>query len=165
MARAIAMNGAGHRRSGTRRIRRCPARRPNTPPRVAIPQHLAEPLAAVVHALVAALRERHLADERAVSTPSWRIDENRWSACRHGVAGTMADLSSGEPEPTRVRLERLLDALHSHAESLGCARALGDARWRLTGGGAPATHRALAAERGLPGLVSALCDRFHQPGE
>jgi len=122
-------------------------------------------LAAVVHALVAALRERHLAGERAEPAASWRIDENRWSACRHGIAGAMADLSSGEQEPTRVRLERLLDAVRPHAESLGCVRSLDDARRRLTGGGAPATHRALAAERGLPGLVAALCDRFAESRE
>ncbi len=52
-------------------------------------------LAATIHALVAWLRERHLAGERAETIPSWRIDENRWSACRHGVAGTMADLHVG----------------------------------------------------------------------
>ena len=117
-------------------------------------------LAAVVHALVAALRERHLAGERAEPVPSWRIAENRWSACRRGVGGAMADLSSGEPQPTRLRLERLLDELYPFAESLGCARPLADARRRLTGGGVPAEHRALAADRGLPGLVAALCDRF-----
>ena len=117
-------------------------------------------LAAVVHALVAALRERHLAGEQREPAPSWRIDENRWSACRHGVAGVMADLESGDAQPTRAILGRRLRELRPHAEALGCAAQLRDAQRRLTGGGAPAEHRALAAEHGLPGLVAALCDRF-----
>ncbi len=117
-------------------------------------------LAAVVHALVAALRERHLAGEHRDPAPNWRIDENRWSACRHGVAGTMADVDSGDAEPTRAILGRRLLELRPHAEALGCAGGLRRAQRWLTGGGAPAEHRALAAEHGLPGLVAALCDRF-----
>ena len=94
-------------------------------------------LAATIHALVAALRERYCAGERAAPVAAWRIDENRWSACRDGVAGTMADPLTGDCESTRERLRRLLAGLLAHAERLGCASALLDAsrpassRWTL----------------------------------
>lgn len=117
-------------------------------------------LAATIHALVAWLRERHLAGERAETIPAWRIDENRWSACRHGVAGRMADLHVGSTEPTAEHLERLLAALLPVAERLGCAQALGDARAMLAAGGPARAHRRLAADGGLTGLAAALCDRF-----
>jgi carboxylate-amine ligase len=117
-------------------------------------------LAATIHALVAWLRERHLAGERAEPVPSWRIDENRWSACRHGVQGTMADLHAGATEPTGERLERLLAALLPGAQRLGCAQALGDARAMLATGGPACAHRRLAADGGLTGLAAALCERF-----
>ena len=122
-------------------------------------------LAAVVHALVAALRERCLAGERAAPTPPWQIEENSWSACRHGVGGTMADLQTGEPHPTRERLERMLDMVQPVGQSLGCAFELHEARLLLRAGGMPPAHRALAAERGVVGLVASLCERFcDRPG-
>jgi carboxylate-amine ligase len=65
----------------------------------------------VAHALVLWLAARHDAGERMAVAPTWRIEENRWSACRHGTAGTMADLDSGEPRPTREWLAELLAAL------------------------------------------------------
>lgn len=121
-------------------------------------------LAAVVHALVAVLRERCLAGERAAPAPSWQIDENRWSACRHGIDGTLNDLRTGEPAPTRERLQRLLAALQPMSESLGCAAELGAARRLLGAGGTPAGHRAVVAERGVAGLVAELCERFCEVG-
>ena len=69
-------------------------------------------IVATVHALA-----RHLADSddpepRADGpVPTWRIEENRWQALRHGLDGTMADLHTGEPTPTRKRLEALLDTI------------------------------------------------------
>jgi carboxylate-amine ligase len=77
-------------------------------------------VAAVVHALVAWLVERHDAGETLPAAPSWRIAENRWSACRHGVDGTMADLVTGEVAPTRDRLAALLDDLAPVAQRIGC---------------------------------------------
>ena len=55
----------------------------------------------------------------------WRIEENRWSACRHGTRGTMADLETGAPAPTADRLHALLDELEPAAARLGCARRAG----------------------------------------
>ncbi len=122
-------------------------------------------LAATIHALVAALRERYCAGERAAPVAAWRIDENRWSACRDGVAGMMADPLTGDCESTRKRLRRLLAGLLPHAERLGCAPALLDAGRPLAADGAAGVHRELAARHGLPGLVMALSERFAAAGE
>ena len=88
---------------------------------------------------------------------SWRIDQNRWSACRHGVDGAMTDLATGERRPTRERLEALLDSLELEPEPLARARAM------LVSNGA-ARQRAVAAERGLHGLAGWLADGFGQAG-
>ncbi len=85
-------------------------------------------IAAVAHALAVRLAERHDAGEALAVHDTWRIEENRWSACRHGVEGEMRDLDTGERRPTRARLHALLDELEPVAERLGCAAALGDAR-------------------------------------
>jgi carboxylate-amine ligase len=98
---------------------------PDAQPRLAD----AAAVAAVAHALVAHLTARHDAgDLRAAPVASWRIAENRWSACRDGVEGTMADLVTGERSPTRERLHALLDAVAGEAERLGCAAELAAAR-------------------------------------
>jgi carboxylate-amine ligase len=95
-------------------------------------------IATVIHALVTRLAERHDAGERLPVAESWRIDQNRWSAGRHGVEGVMTDLVTGERRPTRELLADL---------------------------GAPVVDRAarqreIAAERGLQGLVAWMADRF-----
>jgi carboxylate-amine ligase len=113
-------------------------------------------IAAVVHALVAWLAERHAAGEVLEAAPSWRIAENRWSACRHGLEGAMADLVTGEVAPTRERLAALLDELAPVARHMGCAGELaradldanGAARQREVGGG-PHEVTAWLAERFL----------------
>ena len=86
-------------------------------------------VATVIHDLV-----QRLASRPEPVHESWRIDQNRWSACRHGLDGEMTDLVTGERRPTR----------------------------ELIGGGvSPATRqREVAAERGLKGLVAWLCDGF-----
>ncbi len=53
-------------------------------------------LIAFIQALVATLAERHDAGESLPTAPTWRIQENRFSALRHGLDGTLADLASGE---------------------------------------------------------------------
>jgi carboxylate-amine ligase len=116
-------------------------------------------VAAVAHALVAELAERFDAGERAAPTASWKIAENRWSACRHGVAGTLADLASGEPRPTRERLGALLDRLAPAAERVGAGVALADAR-RLVRRNGALRQREVAAERGARGLAGWLAERF-----
>jgi glutamate---cysteine ligase / carboxylate-amine ligase len=116
-------------------------------------------LAAVVHALVAWLAASHDAGERFVPAASWRIAENRWAACRHGLDARLADLETGEARPARDRLHDLLDRIEPFADRLGCAGELCAARGLVECNGA-VRQRAVAAERGLPGLVKWLADRF-----
>jgi glutamate---cysteine ligase / carboxylate-amine ligase len=116
-------------------------------------------LAAVVHSLVARLAERHDAGEDLPVDATWRIAENRWAACRHGLDARLADLRTGEVTPARERLRALLDELAPWAGRLGCAAELDVARALVERNGA-VRQREVAAERGLPGLVEWLAERF-----
>jgi glutamate---cysteine ligase / carboxylate-amine ligase len=97
-------------------------------------------VATVAHALAT-----RLAEEPIPAAESWRIDQNRWAACRHGADAVMTDPVTGEREPTRERL----------------ARVLGTPPPRLDGA---SRQRELAAERGLHGLVASLADAFTSAG-
>jgi carboxylate-amine ligase len=101
-------------------------------------------IGAAVHALVVWLAGRHDAGERLPVAESWRIDQNRWSACRYGLDGEMRDLETGERRPTRERVTALLD----------------DAGTAMPAGDGAARQRAVAAERGLRGLVAWLAHGF-----
>jgi carboxylate-amine ligase len=116
-------------------------------------------LAAVVHALVAWLAERHEAGEALAPAPAWRIGENRWSACRHGLDGTMADLITGEVAPTRERATALLAELAGAAERVGCAAELALAANGLDANGA-ARQRGVAAHGGARAVAPWLAKRF-----
>jgi glutamate---cysteine ligase / carboxylate-amine ligase len=116
-------------------------------------------LAAVVHALVGRLAERFDAGERLPCPATWRVAENRWSACRHGLDGQLADLETGDSQPTRERLAALLDELGPAAQRLGCAAELAAARGLVDANGAQ-RQRAVAAERGVTGVAAWLADRF-----
>jgi len=116
-------------------------------------------VAAVAHALVVELAERHDAGDLGAPAPTWRIEENRWSACRHGTEGTLADLQSGEPIPTGQHIEALLDRLEPIAERIGAGDALADAR-RLAHRNGAALQRTVASERGPYELAHWLADRF-----
>jgi glutamate---cysteine ligase / carboxylate-amine ligase len=116
-------------------------------------------IAATVQALVAHLAERHDAGERTPEVPRWRIEENRWSAARHGVEGEMADLATGEPQPTRGRLGRLLDEIEPASDRLGCRELLGNARALVRRNGA-IRQREVAKADGARGLAGWIADRF-----
>lgn len=116
-------------------------------------------LAAVAQCLCVLLARRHDDGGLPPPAPSWRIRENRWSACRHGVHGTFADLRTGEPAPARDRIGALLDDLGPVAAELGCVDELEGARALLRDPW-PDRLRAVAAERGLTGLVRWLAERF-----
>lgn len=107
---------------------------------------------AFIHALVGRLSAQSLP---AHSAPDWRIEENRWSAARHGVEGEMADLVSGRRQPTRERLRHLLAEVEGH----GTEDALREAR-RLVDRNGAIRQRELAAEAGVTGMVAWLADRF-----
>ena len=98
-------------------------------------------VATVAHALAT-----RLADAPVPAADAWRIDHNRWAACRHGAAAIMTDPVTGEREPTHDRLSRALGAPPPVLD--GAAR-----------------QRELAAEHGLHGLLGALSDSFVSPAD
>jgi carboxylate-amine ligase len=115
-------------------------------------------ITAFIHSLVAWLASG--SDEgEALPPATWRIEENRWSAARHGVDGEMADLLSGEPEPTRARLHGRLDTLAPIAERLGYPHLLAQAASLLEANGAM-RQREVVSESGVRGLAEWLAERF-----
>jgi glutamate---cysteine ligase / carboxylate-amine ligase len=121
-------------------------------------------VAAVAHSLVGTLAARAEAGEPLPCDPTWRIAENRWLACRHGVEGALVDLATGERRSARERLHELLDELEPAAERLGCTKELAGARALIEHNGAM-RQRAAARELGLHGLVGWVADRFAPHGE
>jgi glutamate---cysteine ligase / carboxylate-amine ligase len=114
-------------------------------------------VAAVAHALVARLVD-HAPEGKLKPGPSWRIEENRWVAARHGLAGGFADVHSGETVPVRTRLGALLDELEPVAAGLGAADHLAHAREMVAANGA---DRMRAAAPGDPrGAAAWLAGRF-----
>lgn len=68
---------------------------------------------------------RYVAEHPEPAAPQWRIEENRWAALKDGVAGSLADLRSGERRPTREVLQTLADAVEPFADlPLDATRAL-----------------------------------------
>jgi glutamate---cysteine ligase / carboxylate-amine ligase len=112
-------------------------------------------LGAVVHALVGTLADRHDAGALPAPAPSWRIAENRWSACRHGVGGTWTDVRTAAQRPTAEHLRALLDELAPAAERLGCAAELAAARDLVE---RPRAERARA--HGARGMAADVTSRF-----
>jgi glutamate---cysteine ligase / carboxylate-amine ligase len=119
-------------------------------------------IAALIQGLVVWLAERHDSGERLPVATTWRIEENRWSACRHGVEGMMADLESGTLRPTRDCLTELIDALEPIAARLRAGGALAHARTMVELNGAIA-QRAAAGDGGAPAVARWLAERFSQP--
>ncbi|MDA0170330.1 YbdK family carboxylate-amine ligase [Solirubrobacter taibaiensis] len=100
-------------------------------------------VAAFAFGLVEALAARYDAGEPLPVHDSWRIDENRWSAMRDGVGGTLADLDTGERVPTRELLHSRVPDLHPETERL------------IEANGAIRTRQA-----GLDGAAAYLVDQF-----
>jgi glutamate---cysteine ligase / carboxylate-amine ligase len=119
-------------------------------------------VAAVVHALSRQLAEEHQAGEPRTPTRTWRIQENRWQALRHGLEGTLADLATGEPVPTRQRLNALLDRLEPHAQALGAQAELAHAR-TLTQRNGAGRQREQYAGGGMRTLAEWLVEGFTMP--
>lgn len=120
-------------------------------------------VAAVAQSLVAWLAERHDAGERLPVHPTWRIEENRWSAARHGLNGTLADLDSGDPRPTRDVVRELIEVIGPTADRLGARAELGSAARLAEAGGA---ERLRAAAGGDPREAAAwIADRFLTEGD
>ena len=119
-------------------------------------------IAAVAQSLVAWLAAQHDRGESWPAVPTWRIEENRWSACRYGVEGTMADLRTGATAPTRVLLDELIARLEPIAAGLGAATDMQRARMMVGRNGALGQRKA-ARQAGAAGVVRWLCERFLEP--
>lgn len=119
-------------------------------------------IAAVAQALVVWLADRHDRGERFAQVPTWRIEQNRWSACRRGVEGDMADVHTGAVRATRTCLRELLDALAPVAAEMGGAGPLRRAYDLVDANGAIAQRR-LAADEGIAAVPGWLADRFLEP--
>ena len=104
-------------------------------------------VAAVAQTLVAWLAARHDAGELPEPAPTWRIEEHRWAACRHGLDAVFGDLATGARTPVRELLANRIEALAPTAARLGCAEELGEARRLLRANGA---ERQRAAAHGDP---------------
>jgi glutamate---cysteine ligase / carboxylate-amine ligase len=118
----------------------------------------ASALAAVIQSLVAWLAEEAAGEPLGVA-PGWRIAENRWSACQHGVDGQMADLQTGQIRPTRELLDELLAALDPVARELACSDELDRARG-LVKRNAAIVLREVAGREGVEALGSWLARSF-----
>ena len=123
-------------------------------------------IAAVAQALLAWLGERHdrgeLPEIGASASPTWRIEQNRWSACRYGVEGDMADLHSGAVRSTRSVLRDLLDTLAPVAARLGAQACLPRARELVEFNGALAQRR-VAERAGVRSVPGWLASQFLEP--
>jgi carboxylate-amine ligase len=116
-------------------------------------------IAALIQSLVAWLAERHRDGETLPVAPTWRIEENRWSACRYGVEGSMADLETGVRRHTRDLLSELLGRLEAVASRLEAAEQLAHARELIDRNGA-INQRRVAAESGIQAVPAWLAERF-----
>jgi carboxylate-amine ligase len=81
-------------------------------------------LAALVQALVKELAEHFDAGHPLSDYPYEMLDENKWLAARHGLAGEIVDLPSCDKVPTRDLARRLLDRMREHCQDLGSASEL-----------------------------------------
>jgi len=116
----------------------------------------------VAQALVAALAERYDDGEPLPVVPTWRIEENRFAALRHGLDGELADLARGARFPTRTHLAALIDGIAPVAERLGGGELLPFA-YALAERNGAIRQREVAAERGLRGMVAWMAERFGDP--
>ena len=104
-------------------------------------------VAAVAHCLLGWLAARHDAGDLPEPDPTWRIEENRWAACRHGLDAIFADLRTGDRVPARELLDQRLATLTPTARALRCEEELADAHRLLVANGA---ERQRAAAGGDP---------------
>src|SRR3954467_4857144 len=76
-------------------------------------------LAALIQAMVHELAAGFEAGEQLPHYTFQILDENKWLAARHGLAGELVDLPSGDRIATKDLARRLLNRLREHAEQLG----------------------------------------------
>jgi glutamate---cysteine ligase / carboxylate-amine ligase len=116
-------------------------------------------LIAFVQALVAVVAARVDAGDSRGPTPSWRIAENRFSALRHGVEGTLSDLRCPRQVVTRERLSALVDEVEPMARSLGSDHLLRHTRDSIARNGA-IRQREAGSSGGLEAVPAWLAARY-----
>jgi carboxylate-amine ligase len=112
---------------------------------------------ALVQALVAWLADRYDSGETLPVHETHMIKENAWRAHRYGVNGWLVDLDTGDPEPTRERLARLVSVLEPYAARFGSDESLPSTRTLLAGNGAD-RQRYVVCRQGLSQLTSWLAE-------
>lgn len=78
-------------------------------------------LAALAYSLTARIARAVDEGEPLPDHPHRLIEENTWRALRHGLAGELIELDSGDVKPARSVLERLLEWVRPVAEELGAS--------------------------------------------
>ncbi len=116
-------------------------------------------IVALVQALVATLASGHDRGTLARSVPTWRIQENRWSALRDGVEGHLVDVASGERCPTRECLFTLVEMVSPMARRLGADHLLAHTLASIERNGAM-RQRDVGRAQGARGLAAWLAARF-----
>jgi carboxylate-amine ligase len=76
-------------------------------------------LAALIQAMVHQLAEDFGSEPQLPDLPWQILDENKWLAARHGLAGELVDLPSGDKISARDLARRQLDRLREHAQQVG----------------------------------------------
>ncbi len=76
-------------------------------------------LAALVQALIRELAEHFDSGKRLARYPFEMLDENKWLAARHGLAGELVDLPHSTRVPTRELARRLIERMRDHCQDLG----------------------------------------------
>ena len=76
-------------------------------------------LAALVQALSRELAEHFDSGKRLARYPFEMLDENKWLAARHGLAGELVDLPHSTRVPTRELARRLIERMRDHCQDLG----------------------------------------------
>jgi carboxylate-amine ligase len=81
-------------------------------------------IAALIQAMVKELAEHFDAGRALGRYPYEMLDENKWSAARHGLDGELVDLPERRLVGARDLVRRLYDRLREHAQDLGSAAEL-----------------------------------------
>ena len=116
-------------------------------------------VAALIHCLIAWLADRFEAGEALPTADTWRLEENRWFALRHGMDAELADLRTGVRTPARRALRALVAELEPVAERLGCGAELATVEALGADPGAARQRRAFAAG-GLRGVAAYLAGAY-----
>jgi glutamate---cysteine ligase / carboxylate-amine ligase len=116
-------------------------------------------IASVIHALVVWLARRYDAGDALPVAASWRLEQNRWLACRDGIKGELLDPHTGERSTARDLLMGLIEQLQSTAVELGTVQSLERAASMAERNGA-INQREAARNGGARAVAWWLTERF-----